>query len=65
MLGTVSPPTVFLENAHLAQRHMNAFLFAGTLRDRRHELGDYGRKQEIPIAVVIPPDMRAAIPDAW
>jgi len=65
MLGTVNPPTVFLENAHLAQRHMNAYLFAETLRGKRAELGDYAKKQQIPIAVVIPPDMRDAIPDAW
>jgi hypothetical protein len=65
MLGTVNPPTVFLENAHLAHRHINAFLFAGTLREKRGELGDFARKQQIPIAVVIPPDMRDAIPDPW
>ena len=65
MLGTVNPPTVFLENAHLAQRHMNAYLFAETLRAMRGELGDYARKQQIPIAVVIPPDMRGVIPDNW
>ena len=65
MLGTVNPPTVFLVNAHLAQRHMNAFLFAEALRGKRGELGDYARKQQIPIAVVIPPDMRDAIYDKW
>ena len=65
MLGTVNSPTVFLENAHLAQRHLNAFLFAGTLREKRGELGDFATKQEIPISVVIPPDMRQDIPDHW
>lgn len=65
MLGTVNPPTVFLENAHLAQRHINAYLFAETLRSLRSELGEYARKQEIPIAVVIPPDLRSGIPDTW
>lgn len=65
MRGTVSPPTVFLENAHLAQRHINAFLFAETSRQNRNELGDYARKQEIPISLVIPPGMRATIPNAW
>jgi hypothetical protein len=65
MLGTVNPPTVFLANAHLAQRHMNAYLFAEALRGKRGELGDYARKQQIPIAVVIPPDMRDAIYDKW
>jgi ATP-dependent helicase YprA (DUF1998 family) len=65
MNGTVNPPTVFLENAHLAQRHINAYLFAETLRSMRTELGEYARKQEIPIAVVIPPDLRDGIPDTW
>ncbi|MCX7824474.1 MAG: DEAD/DEAH box helicase [Verrucomicrobiae bacterium] len=65
MLGTVNPPTVFLENAHLAQRHINAYLFAETLRSMRAELGEYARKQEIPIALVIAQDMRDGIPDTW
>jgi len=65
MLGTVNPPTVFLENAHLAQRHVNAHLFAETLRSMRTELGEYAGKQEIPVAVVIPPDLRDEIPDVW
>lgn len=65
MRGTVNPPTVFLENAHLAQRHINAFLLAGTLQEKRGELGNFARKQEIPIAIVIPPDTRSTIPDAW
>ncbi|MCX8109141.1 MAG: hypothetical protein N3G20_10085 [Verrucomicrobiae bacterium] len=64
LLGTVSPPTVFLENSHLAQRHINAFLFACTLRRKRSELGDFAKKQEIPIALVIPAEVRDSIPDA-
>jgi ATP-dependent helicase YprA (DUF1998 family) len=65
MLGTVNPPTVFLENAHLAQRHINAYLFAETLRSMRTELSEYAGKQEIPIAVVIPQGLRDGIPDTW
>lgn len=65
MCGTVNPPTVFLENAHLAQRHINAFLFATALRNEKEKLGEWAGKQKIPIAFLIPMEERDSIPDSW
>lgn len=62
MQGTVNPPSVFLLNAHLAQRHLNAFFFASVLRDNIGVLGSLARKQQIPLGICIPQELRKGLP---
>ncbi len=62
MQGTVNPPSVFLLNAHLAQRHLNAYFFASALRENMATLGSLARKQQIPLGICIPQELRKGLP---
>ncbi len=65
MQGTVNPPSVFLLNAHLAQRHLNAFFFASALRRNIATLGVLARRQQIPLGICIPLELRQELPPSW
>ncbi|GEP45873.1 DEAD/DEAH box helicase [Brevifollis gellanilyticus] len=65
MQGTVNPPSVFLLNAHLAQRHLNAYFFASALRASMETLGSLARKQQIPLGICIPQELRTGLPLNW
>jgi hypothetical protein len=65
MSGTMRPPTVFLENRVIAQRHFNAVAFAAYLRMLDTEGFLPERKQRIRLEGFLPPDARAQIPIAW
>lgn len=64
MSGAVSPPTVFISNYFIAQRHFNAVAFARFLRLRlldQHALGDLG--QQIRLEAFLLPQSRVGIPN--
>jgi len=65
MAGTVNPPTVFLGNAHLAQRHINAVFFAAALRASLPLLDTLARRQQIPLGVCLSAEVRTGLPSAW
>ena len=65
MSGTMRPPTVFLENRVIAQRHFNAVAFAAFLRKLDADSFLPERKQRIRLEGFLPPDARAQIPTAW
>ena len=65
MAGTMNPPSVFLLNAHLAQRHLNAFFFASALRDNIATLGSLAKKQQIPLGICLPQELRKGLPPNW
>jgi ATP-dependent helicase YprA (DUF1998 family) len=66
MSGAVRPPTVFLQNRVIAQRHFNAVVFSRFLRIRiadENVLGPPG--QQIRLEAFLPPDSRLGIPETW
>jgi hypothetical protein len=66
MTGEISPPTVFIENRFIAQRHFNAVVFARFLREKLIEeklLREI--KQKTPLAPFLVPEKRASIPNNW
>jgi len=66
MSGVVRPPTVFLSNYFIAQRHFNAVAFARFLRIRLFDQDAMGEvKQQIPLGPFLTVESRANIPDDW
>ncbi len=66
MGGIMRPPTVFLGNQIISQRHFNAVLFAHYLRDKllvEQALGEIG--QTISLEAFLPVDVRKKVPDQW
>lgn len=66
MSGAVRTPTVFLQNAFIAQRHFNAICFAKYLKIKlvdEHSLSEL--KQQIRLEVFLPLESRVEIPDSW
>ncbi|MDQ3748611.1 MAG: hypothetical protein M3367_06320, partial [Acidobacteriota bacterium] len=66
MTGEISPPTVFIENRFIAQRHFNAVVFARFLREKLIDeklLREI--KQKTPLAPFLAPEKRASIPANW
>ena len=65
MSGTMRPPTVFLKNRIIAQRHFNAVAFAAFLRKLDTDGFLQQGKQRIRLEGFLPPEARAHIPAAW
>jgi hypothetical protein len=66
MSGAVRPPTVFIQNRVIAQRHFNALVFSRFLRIRIADENALGRPgQQIRLEVFLPPDSRQGIPETW
>ncbi|MFN2453719.1 MAG: DEAD/DEAH box helicase [Pyrinomonadaceae bacterium] len=66
MTGEISPPTVFIENRFIAQRHFNAVVFARFLREKLNDENVLGEtKQRTPLAPFLAPEKRATIPAGW
>lgn len=66
MSGAVRPPTVFLQNSVIAQRHFNALVFSRFLRIRIADENVLGRPgQQIRLEVFLPLDSRQGIPESW
>jgi hypothetical protein len=66
MSGAVRPPTVFIQNRVIAQRHFNALVFSRFLRIRIADENVLGRPgQQIRLEVFLPPDSRQGIPETW
>jgi len=66
MKGEISPPTVFIRNRFIAQRHFNAVVFARFLREKLNDEKVLREvKQKTLLAPFLPLDKRASIPDAW
>ncbi len=65
MSGKMRPPTVFLENHVIAQRHFNAVAFAAFLRNLDADGFLPENKQRIRLEGFLPPTTRAQIPLAW
>lgn len=66
MSGEVRTPTVFIENSVIAQRHINAVVFAKFLRTKiadEHALGQI--KQQTRLEGFLPREARVGIPDGW
>jgi DEAD/DEAH box helicase/Helicase conserved C-terminal domain len=66
MSGEVRPPTVFISNKVIAQRHFNAAAFAQFLRvkvSNEHALG--GVAQQVPLEPFLALEHRAEIPSGW
>lgn len=66
MTGEISPPTVFIANRFIAQRHFNAVVFARFLREKL--IDDKILRpieQKTPLAPFLAPEKRAAIPAGW
>ena len=64
MSGTVQPPTVFLKNRSIAQRHFNAVIFAYFLRIKLRDELLLGKLpgQKIPLQPFLPTEIREQIP---
>jgi hypothetical protein len=66
MTGEISPPTVFIENRFIAQRHFNAVVFASFLREKLIDEKTLREiKQKTPLAPFLNPDKRTSIPTNW
>ncbi len=65
MSGTMRPPTVFLKNQIIAQRHFNAVAFAAFLRKLDADGFLQQGNQRIRLEGFLPPEARAHIPSAW
>jgi len=66
MSGAVRPPTVFIQNRVIAQRHFNALAFSRFLRIRIADENVLGRPgQQIRLEVFLPIDSRQSIPETW
>ncbi len=66
MTGEISPPTVFIENRFIAQRHFNAIVFARFLREKLIDEKVLREiKQKTPLAPFLAPEKRATIPTNW
>lgn len=66
MTGEISPPTVFIENRFIAQRHFNAVVFARFLREKLIDEKVLREiKQKTPLAPFLAPEKRASIPAGW
>lgn len=67
MSGVVSPPTVFVQNKIIAQRHFNAVAFAKFLREKVGDEKLLGSeiKQQTRLAAFLPIDSRKGIPSDW
>jgi RAD3-like DEAD/DEAH box helicase/helicase-like protein/uncharacterized protein DUF1998 len=66
MSGAVRPPTVFIQNRVIAQRHFNALVFSRFLRIRIADENVLGRPgQQIRLEAFLPPDSRQGIPETW
>lgn len=58
MSGSIRPPTVFLENRQIAQRHFNAVAFARFLRDEYKSALGRAPAQKIPLEPFLPSESR-------
>ena len=66
MSGAVRPPTVFVQNRVIAQRHFNALVFSRFLRIRIADENVLGRPgQQIRLEAFLPPESRQGIPETW
>ena len=66
MSGEVRTPTVFLQNAVIAQRHFNAVCFAKFLKIKVIDERNLSEiKQQIRLEVFLPLESRANVPDSW
>lgn len=66
MSGEVRPPTVFIKNRVIAQRHFNAVAFAKFLKSKIREEHALGMvEQQIRLEAFLAPEHRAAIPPDW
>ncbi len=67
MSGVVRPPTVFVQNKIIAQRHFNAVAFAKFLREKVGDEKLLGNevKQQTRLAAFLPVDSRKGIPSDW
>ena len=66
MTGEISPPTVFIKNRFIAQRHFNAVVFALFLREKLiNEKALREIKQKTPLAPFLALENRASIPAGW
>ncbi len=66
MTGEISPPTVFIKNRFIAQRHFNAVIFARFLRVKLIDEKVLREiKQKTPLAPFLAPEKRASIPAGW
>ncbi len=66
MSGQVRPPTVFLGNPIIAQRHFNALAFGAFLRQKvlnEQVLGEPA--QRTSLEALLPEDCLASLPDGW
>ena len=63
MSGSIRPPTVFLENREIAQRHFNAVAFAHFLRDEYESALGKAPAQKIPLELFLPSESREKIPE--
>ncbi len=66
MSGEVRPPTVFIQNKFIAQRHFNAAIFAKFLQVRiakEHILGQV--RQQVRLEAFLPVESRTNIPEGW
>jgi ATP-dependent helicase YprA (DUF1998 family) len=67
MSGAVRPPTVFIKNKIIAQRHLNAVAFAKFLRLKVRDEKLLGKeiKQQIRLAAFLSPESRKGVPADW
>lgn len=67
MSGVVRPPTVFVQNKIIAQRHFNAVAFAKFLREKVGDEKLLGNeiKQQTRLTAFLPNDSRKGIPSDW
>ena len=63
MSGSIRPPTVFLENRQIAQRHFNAVAFAHFLRDEYESALGKAPAQKIPLELFLKSESREKIPE--
>lgn len=66
MSGEVRPPTVFIQNKVIAQRHFNAAIFAKFLQVRIAKERVLGQvKQQMRLEAFLPLESRTNIPEGW
>lgn len=66
MSGEVRPPTVFIQNKVIAQRHFNAVIFAKFLQVKIAKERVLGQvKQHIRLEAFLPSESRINIPESW
>lgn len=67
MSDVVRPPTVFIQNQIIAQKHFNAVVFAKFLREKIADEKLLGKdaKQQIRLAAFLPIDARKGVPIDW